>query len=194
MRAARPCHGTHSVHAESDPVNAGKGEIENWVDNFVWQFATRREHGSVRLSYAQVSVGVSVGILVARFRTVPIRPTILLVDDDLDLREAAAEALEDAGYKVVRADDGRRALDEMSRGLRPDLILLDMMMPNLDGWGFRVAQKQMPDIAAIPVVALTAYALTEDERNQLDAAEILRKPVALEELMRAVEGVARSTT
>ncbi len=119
-------------------------------------------------------------------------PTVLLVDDDLDLREAAAEALEDAGYRVVRADDGRRALDEMTRGgLRPDLILLDMMMPNLDGWGFRVAQKQVPDIARIPVVALTAYALTEDERNQLDAAAILRKPVALEELMRAVEGVSR---
>jgi two-component system response regulator MprA len=118
-------------------------------------------------------------------------PTILLVDDDLDLREAAAEALEDAGYKVVRADDGRHALDEMTRGgLRPDLILLDMMMPNLDGWGFRVAQKQMPDIAGIPVVALTAYALTEDERNQLDAAAILRKPVALEDLMHAVEDVA----
>jgi CheY-like chemotaxis protein len=119
-------------------------------------------------------------------------PTILLVDDDLDLREAAAEALEDAGYSVVRADDGRRALDEMTRGgLRPDLILLDMMMPNLDGWGFRVAQKQVPDIASIPVVALTAYALTEDERDQLDAAAILRKPVALDELMQAVESVAR---
>ncbi len=121
--------------------------------------------------------------------------TILLVDDDLDLREAAAEALEDAGYSVVRADDGRRALDEMTRGgLRPDLILLDMMMPNLDGWGFRVAQKQVPDIAGIPVVALTAYALTQDERDQLDAAAILRKPVALEELMQAVESVARTTT
>jgi two-component system, chemotaxis family, chemotaxis protein CheY len=125
--------------------------------------------------------------------TVPVPPTILLVDDDLDLREAAAEALEDAGYKVVRADDGRRALDEMTRGLRPDLILLDMMMPNLDGWGFRVAQKQMPDIAGIPVVALTAYALTDDERDQLDAAAILRKPVALEDLMRAVDDVARPT-
>jgi CheY-like chemotaxis protein len=119
-------------------------------------------------------------------------PTVLLVDDDLDLREAAAEALEDAGYHVVRADDGRRAMDEMTRGgLRPNLILLDMMMPNLDGWGFRAAQKQVPDIAEIPVVALTAYSLTEDERTQLDAAAILRKPVALEELMRAVEGVAR---
>ena len=119
--------------------------------------------------------------------------TVLLVDDDLDLREAAAEALEDAGYRVVRADDGRRALEEMTRGgLRPDLILLDMMMPNLDGWGFRVAQKQVPDIAGIPVVALTAYALTEDEREQLDAAAILRKPVALEELMRAVEHAAQS--
>lgn len=118
--------------------------------------------------------------------------TVLLVDDDLDLREAAAEALEDAGYRVVRADDGRRALDEMTRGgLRPDLILLDMMMPNLDGWGFRVAQKQLPAIAEIPVVALTAYALTDDEREQLDAAVILRKPVALDELMSAVENVAR---
>lgn len=117
--------------------------------------------------------------------------TVLLVDDDLDLREAAAEALEDAGYRVVRADDGRRALDEMTRGgLRPDLILLDMMMPNLDGWGFRLAQKQVPAIAGIPVVALTAYALTDDEREQLDAAAILRKPVALEELMQAVESAS----
>ena len=119
--------------------------------------------------------------------------TVLLVDDDLDLREAAAEALEDAGYRVVRADDGRRALEEMTQGgLRPDLILLDMMMPNLDGWGFRAAQKQVPDIAEIPVVALTAYALTDDEREQLDATAILRKPVALEELMRAVEEASRT--
>lgn len=125
--------------------------------------------------------------------SVPASATVLLVDDDLDLREAAAEALEDAGYRVVRADDGRRALEEMTRGgLRPDLILLDMMMPNLDGWGFRVAQKQVPAIAEIPVVALTAYALTDDEREQLDAAAILRKPVALEELMNAVENVARA--
>jgi CheY-like chemotaxis protein len=121
--------------------------------------------------------------------------TVLLVDDDLDLREAAAEALEDAGYRVVRADDGRRALDEMTRGgLRPDLILLDMMMPNLDGWGFRVAQRQVPAIASIPVVALTAYALTDDEREQLDAAAILRKPVALDDLMQAVENASRSAT
>jgi two-component system response regulator MprA len=190
MRAARPFHGTHSVHADSDWVNAGKGEIRH-IHSSVWQFAT---YVLTRSRPLVVRAFVSFRAILARSGIVPVPPTILLVDDDLDLREAAAEALEDAGYKVVRADDGRRALDEMTRGgLRPDLILLDMMMPNLDGWGFRVAQKQMPDIAAIPVVALTAYALTEDERSQLDAAAILRKPVALEELMRAVEGVARTT-
>jgi CheY-like chemotaxis protein len=109
--------------------------------------------------------------------------TILLVEDDPDVREAVAETLEENGYEVLSAENGAEALELLEAAQSsPALILLDLMMPVMDGWGFREAQRKMPRHANVPVVALTAHG---DFRG-FDAAMHLRKPVSLDALLETV--------
>jgi CheY-like chemotaxis protein len=112
---------------------------------------------------------------------------ILLVDDDPDIRDGIAEALEDEGFLVRLASNGREALDLLSHEKPlPDLILLDMMMPVMDGWAFREEQQKAADLAAIPVVVFSAYDLPGDAASRLGVAGMLRKPVRLEQLLETV--------
>ena len=76
--------------------------------------------------------------------------SILVVDDDPDIRTSLAEILGDEGYRVAGARNGREALDYLRRRTRPSLILLDMMMPDMDGWLFRREQQKLPELASIP--------------------------------------------
>jgi CheY-like chemotaxis protein len=78
---------------------------------------------------------------------------ILIVDDDADTREGLSLAIEAAGYSVHTARDGIEAL-KMLRHYRPDVILLDLVMPTMDGWTFRMQQLRDPELADIPVVVL----------------------------------------
>lgn len=120
--------------------------------------------------------------------------SILLVDDDADIRESIGEALEEEGYRVVAAENGKHALRLLrDDGLRPDLILLDIMMPEMDGWGFRSEQQKDPALAAIPVIVFTAYGTARDIARQLDAAGFLKKPLRLGELLAAIERVGQGT-
>lgn len=80
---------------------------------------------------------------------------VLIVEDDAALRESMAEILVDAGYAVFEARDGRQGLEEAGAH-RPDLILLDLMMPTMDGWQFRTVQQQVPELASIPVIVMSA--------------------------------------
>jgi CheY-like chemotaxis protein len=109
------------------------------------------------------------------------RPIVLLVEDDVDIREAVSDTLEDVGYRVVSARHGREALDLLhdDGAVRPCAILLDLMMPVMDGWQFRAEQTRDPAIADIPVVALSAHGGLCD----LDATDHLRKPVQLNKLI-----------
>jgi CheY-like chemotaxis protein len=117
-------------------------------------------------------------------------PSVLVVEDDADVRETVAEALEDQGYRVSSAVNGLHALRLLrEQSLRPDVILLDMMMPELDGWGFRAEQQKEPALAAIPVVVFTAYGVPNDTAQQLGAAGFLRKPVHLDELLSTLRRV-----
>lgn len=110
-------------------------------------------------------------------------PTVLLVEDDGDVRDAVADTLEEAGYRVWPARHGLEALTALrERALRPCLILLDLMMPVMDGWQFREEQARDPALAAIPVVALSAHGGLE----KLPAAGHLRKPVELRALIDTV--------
>src|SRR5690242_13684488 len=85
------------------------------------------------------------------------RAHILVVDDDRELRDTLREVLEDLGYSVDAAVDGLDALSHLGgASRRPDLILLDLQMPNLDGEGFRNQQLKRAEIAEIPVALLTA--------------------------------------
>jgi CheY-like chemotaxis protein len=117
--------------------------------------------------------------------------TILLVDDDTDLRVSVAEALEDEGHQVLHAANGREALQQLKEGQRPDLILLDMMMPVMDGWQFRAEQQKLAELVAIPTVIFTAYNVPAGTTEQLNAAGILKKPLRLAQLLAVVESVGR---
>ncbi len=110
---------------------------------------------------------------------------VLVVDDDDDLRWTVCELLQDAGYEPIGASDGRAALDELKRqGKDCCLVLLDLMMPTMDGWEFRAAQMQDPAIADVPVVVMTAG--RNLDLNPISAADILYKPIGLDRLLEAV--------
>lgn len=110
---------------------------------------------------------------------------ILVVDDDPDIRDSLREVLEDEGYEVACVGNGREALDYLKTAEpRPCVILLDLMMPVMDGWQFRKEQKQDAEIAGIPLVVITA---TGKRPVLIDAAELVMKPLDLTQLFTAVE-------
>jgi CheY-like chemotaxis protein len=113
--------------------------------------------------------------------------TVLLVEDDHDVRETIAEVLTDAGYVVVTAVDGQQALDHLRGGLRPFVILLDLMMPGMNGYEFRDVQRAEAGLADIPVIVLTADRLIEQKARDLGAAAYLKKPTPLDELLATLE-------
>lgn len=107
--------------------------------------------------------------------------TVLIVEDEQDIRDSVAEALSDEGYDVVRAADGAEALEKMHE-CHPVLVLLDLMMPRMNGWQFRTAQRSDPESAGIPVIVLSALGRVSD----IDAADFLQKPFDLDRLLSAV--------
>ena len=113
------------------------------------------------------------------------RGSILVIEDDDAVRETIAEALAEEGLSVRCAAHGLNALHLLRSGLRPDVILLDLMMPVMDGWEFRDEQSRDPGLASIPVVVVTAaYSLERPIRAQA----IVRKPFHLDDLLRAIQG------
>jgi len=98
------------------------------------------------------------------------------------VRESLSGVLREEGYQVHEAFDGLDALETLQT-LRPGLILLDVMMPRLDGYGFRERQQRDPAISNIPVVALTAQ---REAVRRLRPMEVLLKPIELEPLLAAV--------
>ncbi len=111
---------------------------------------------------------------------------MLLVEDDPDIREAITEILRDEGYRVLGAEHGRQALDLLREGARPALILLDLMMPVMNGWQFREAQKADASLAPIPVVVISADAAAAREAVHIGASAFLQKPIDLDELLGTV--------
>jgi CheY-like chemotaxis protein len=113
------------------------------------------------------------------------KKTIFVVDDDQDIRDTLTELLQEEGYSVVRASHGGEALRMLREGPRPSLILLDLMMPVMDGWQFRAEQRKDPALASIPVVVISATG--KDEKvSTLGAVQFLKKPIRLEQLLEAV--------
>jgi CheY-like chemotaxis protein len=111
-------------------------------------------------------------------------PLILVVDDDPDILEAVGEILVDEGYRVARARDGQEALARLE-GERPALVLLDLMMPVMDGVAFARAMRLVPEHAGIPVVVISADG--DPARARAVAAQgFLAKPFDIDDLLRAV--------
>jgi signal transduction histidine kinase len=113
-------------------------------------------------------------------------PRVLLVEDEEDLREVMGEALTSHGMNVTAVENGRQALDRM-REVRPDVVVLDLMMPVMDGWQFRVEQRRDPELAEVPVVALSASRTSS--AAAVDADLFLTKPCSATTLARAVDEV-----
>ena len=109
-------------------------------------------------------------------------PLVLVVEDDFDLRDALLSLLEVFGVRAAGVEDGTAALAFLRTGESPKLILLDLMMPRMDGWTFRGAQLRDPDLAAIPIVIVTAHPDVEYAERALGALAALRKPFAVESL------------
>lgn len=115
---------------------------------------------------------------------------ILVVEDEGLLRVSLADALRQSGYAVDEAGNGRAALACMRRRV-PDLVLLDLRMPIMDGFSFRAEQRQDPLLAKIPVILVSANGEEEDARS-LGAVGILDKPVQLPELIAMINTLPRA--
>lgn len=110
---------------------------------------------------------------------------VLVVDDDRDIRETIAEVLEEHGFTVCTATNGQDGLDKV-RTARPDLVLLDLMMPVLDGAGFCTAIRSDPLLADLPIVVISAYHDVETLAREMQVSGVLAKPLELERLVAAV--------
>jgi two-component system response regulator MprA len=112
--------------------------------------------------------------------------TVLIVDDDMDIRDTIRMVLEHKGYRAMAASNGEEALRVLGAGDPVDLILLDMMMPIMDGWGFRNSQPDGPAFVTIPVVVLTGDGRASSKAAAIGAAGYLKKPLDLDDLLETV--------
>jgi CheY-like chemotaxis protein len=113
-------------------------------------------------------------------------PSVLVVEDDDDIRASLLEFLDDHGYRARGAANGREGLSLLVEGARPCVIILDLMMPVMDGWAFRAAQRRLPDLSGVPVVVISAYDGLDRRVQGLDVAGCLAKPIDLEALLGVV--------
>ena len=120
---------------------------------------------------------------------------VLVAEDEADIRELLVDILADAGYEVIGVDDGRKALDT-ARSLHPDIVLLDVMMPAMDGFEVLASLKAEAETASVPVIMVTAKAQKQDQAEAMkrgamgyvtkpwEAGEIEAKVAAAEQMIR----------
>lgn len=117
-------------------------------------------------------------------------PTLLLVEDNEMNRDMLSRRLEKRGYAVVLAEDGRQALEKAAASA-PDLVLMDLSLPVMDGWETTRRFKADPALSAIPIIALTAHAMSDDERRAREAGcdDFDTKPVELPRLLAKIQAL-----
>ena len=120
---------------------------------------------------------------------------ILLVEDNEGNRDMLSRRLQRRGYDVRTAVDGEEGLS-MAQRETPDLILMDLSLPGLDGWEAARRLKTMPETSSIPVIALTAHAMSGDKESALEAGadEYDTKPIDLERLLAKMETLMKTTS
>ena len=118
--------------------------------------------------------------------------TVLVVEDDFDLRDALVPILEYEGHRVVSAANGKEALERLQTMPPPSLILLDLMMPVMSGEEFRAEQLRDPALASIPVVVVSAHSSAEERAARLGAVGCVKKPFEIEDLLEQVRRSSRS--
>jgi CheY-like chemotaxis protein len=107
---------------------------------------------------------------------------VLVVDDDFSAREVLTELLRDRGYSVISAADGREALNYLQDASPPGIIVLDLMMPVMNGWEFLQHQSHDPALRDIPVIVTTAT----PPRHSLRVKAVLQKPIQFEALVEMI--------
>ena len=124
-------------------------------------------------------------------------PVVLVVDDDPDILEALSEILEAEGFEIRRARNGKEALERLEPD-PPNLILLDLMMPVMDGWEFAQRMRQKPTVAGIPLIVLSADRNVGSKAADIGAVGHLAKPFELNDLLdmvrRSLNPAAASTS
>jgi CheY-like chemotaxis protein len=115
---------------------------------------------------------------------------VFIVEDDVDTREMLGRFLELEGYQVESAPNGKAALEQLDAGAPACVILLDLMMPVMDGWQFRREQAQHAALADIPVIVVSAAG--EERIRKIEADAYLSKPVDLDELLAQVVHYCRA--
>jgi two-component system, cell cycle response regulator DivK len=120
-------------------------------------------------------------------------PRILVVEDNEENRDALSRRLQRRGFEVLFAADGKAGV-EMSKTEKPDLVLMDMNMPELDGWEATRQIKADPAAQNIPVIALTAHAMTGDRERALEAGctDYHTKPVEFPKLLAQIEAILQT--
>lgn len=129
---------------------------------------------------------------------------MLVVEDEENIRESIAVLLELEGYEVVTATNGAEALrilaDEAGKDGEGDsqapfgLIILDLMMPQMDGWSFRARQLQQPVLRDIPVIVLSGLHQVERETREMNPVAVLQKPVGVQQLLETLQPLLRGDT
>jgi CheY-like chemotaxis protein len=109
---------------------------------------------------------------------------VLVVDDDADSRETISQLLELNGYTAARADNGRAAVEQLTAGFDPDLVLTDLLMPVMSGWELHAAMKARLAWASIPIVVLAG--MTPEQRGQLSVEDAFEKPMDLPVLLNRI--------
>ncbi len=115
-------------------------------------------------------------------------PRILVVEDNEENRDSLSRRLQRRGFEVLLAADGKLGV-AAAKAEKPDLVLMDMNMPEVDGWEATRQIKAEPDIANVPVIALTAHAMTGDREHALQAgcADYHTKPIDFPKLLAQIE-------
>jgi DNA-binding response OmpR family regulator len=115
------------------------------------------------------------------------RGPVLIVEDDPDIRAALADVIAEDGHEIMTAVNGRDALDQLrATDVPPSVIVLDLMMPVMDGWQFAAGLREVAAWSTIPIVIVSAGDDVESEARALGARGHLRKPVDLDELLAMV--------
>jgi CheY-like chemotaxis protein len=118
------------------------------------------------------------------------RPLVLVVDDDPDILDAICDILDAEGYRVSRARHGQEALEQVESE-RPDIILLDLMMPVMDGVAFSQALRERPAVSDVPIVVISADG-NPARAAAVGAAGYLAKPFDIDALLTQVAGITRA--
>ncbi|MBN1492997.1 MAG: response regulator [Candidatus Omnitrophica bacterium] len=114
--------------------------------------------------------------------------TILVIEDNKDNMDLIKEILEDAGYEIFGTETAENGIEILNRGIKVDIILMDVSLPKLDGYEATRRIKENPRLADIPVIMLTAHAMEEDRDKGFEAGcnDFLTKPVDEELLLQTL--------